>query len=120
MSATKASTAAALRAAQEILDAMWRAHRDGQPVHSALAMAAIIDAEIVPLVETLKVISRIGGNLPDDRMTSATGPNDARQRGLMYCQARWLALRGLSTADPAWCYSCDLPKHDCACEGEKP
>ncbi len=43
----------------------------------------------------LKCIAEIGGNLPDDRLTDRTGPNDAKQRGLMYCGARQIANEAL-------------------------
>lgn len=38
-----------------------------------------------------RAIASLGGNLPDDRLTSRTGPNDAAARGLMYTEARRLA-----------------------------
>jgi hypothetical protein len=39
----------------------------------------------------VRAIASLGGNLPDDRLTSRTGPNDAAARGLMYTEARRLA-----------------------------
>ena len=40
----------------------------------------------------VRAIASLGGNLPDDRLTSRTGPNDAVSRGLMYTEARRLAV----------------------------
>src|SRR5271154_264561 len=40
----------------------------------------------------VRAIASLGGNLPDDRLTSRTGPNDAVSRGLMYTEARRLAI----------------------------
>jgi hypothetical protein len=40
----------------------------------------------------VRTIASLGGNLPDDRLTSRTGPNDAVSRGLMYTEARRLAI----------------------------
>jgi hypothetical protein len=48
-------------------------------------------------IAVLKTIAKLGGNLPDDRLTSKTGPNDAVARGLMYVSARELALAALET-----------------------
>lgn len=56
-----------------------------------------------PLVQSLRHIARIGGNLDDGALTTATGPNDARQRGLMYTEARRVAmevLAGLGLPEP--------------------
>lgn len=50
-----------------------------------------------------KTIAKLGGNLPDDRLTDRTGPNDAAHRGLMYVGARDLALKTLGkTLDQLW------------------
>ena len=43
-------------------------------------------------IRALEAISLIGGNLPDDRLTSKTGANDAVARGIMYTSARGIAL----------------------------
>lgn len=43
----------------------------------------------------LTAISKVAGNLPDDRLTSRTGPNDAVHRGLMVVQMRELAVQAL-------------------------
>lgn len=43
------------------------------------------------VVKTLRAIALQGGNLPDDRLTSKTGPNDAVARGQMYVNCRTLA-----------------------------
>ena len=45
-----------------------------------------------PRDEALRQITEIGGNLPDERLTTATGPRDAAARGLMYVRARAIAL----------------------------
>ncbi len=52
---------------------------------------------IEQLERTLRSIALLGGNLPDDRLTDRTGPNDAVARGLMYCEARREALQALHT-----------------------
>lgn len=39
----------------------------------------------------VRTIASLGGNLPDDRLTTKTGPNDAVARGLMYTEARRMA-----------------------------
>lgn len=51
------------------------------------------------LVRSLRVIAAIGGNLPDERFTDRTGPNDAAHRGLMYCEAREIATKALERLD---------------------
>jgi hypothetical protein len=43
------------------------------------------------VAQRVRTIASLGGNLPDDRLTSRTGPNDAAARGLMYTEARRLA-----------------------------
>lgn len=43
----------------------------------------------------LNTISKVAGNLPDDRLTSRTGPNDAVHRGLMVVQMRDIAIHAL-------------------------
>ena len=50
------------------------------------------------LTTALTAIAALGGNLPDDRLTSRTGPNDAADRGLKYCEARRLANEALQHA----------------------
>jgi hypothetical protein len=50
---------------------------------------------IQDLERTLRNIALLGGNLPDDRLTDKTGPNDAVARGLMYTEARREALEVL-------------------------
>jgi hypothetical protein len=47
------------------------------------------------LEQTLSSIAHLGGNLPDERLTDKTGPNDAVARGLMYTEARRQALQVL-------------------------
>lgn len=54
------------------------------------------------LLAALDAITRLGGNLDDDRHTDKTGPNDARQRGLMYCAARDIARNALEAHYPNW------------------
>jgi hypothetical protein len=62
-------------------------------------------AQFVPLAEShrdllvaLRDIARIAHNQTDDNLSDATGPNDARMRGLMYCAARDIARRALARA----------------------
>lgn len=52
--------------------------------------------KIYKLRTTLRYISILGGDLDDNRLTNRTGANDARHRGLMYCEARRLALEALA------------------------
>lgn len=54
-----------------------------------------LELRISELENALQIIAELGGNLPDDRLTTRTGPNDAAQRGLMYCHARQIAIRHL-------------------------
>lgn len=54
--------------------------------------------------KALRTISTLGGNLPDDRHETRTGPNDAVSRGIMYTSARKIAnetllSQGLSLPD---------------------
>ena len=51
--------------------------------------------------ESLEAISLLGGNLQDEHLTDRTGANDAAARGLMYCEARRLALAALAAAGGA-------------------
>lgn len=48
-------------------------------------------ALFVSAVLACESIVFIGGNLPDERLTDKTGPNDAAHRGVMYVEARRLA-----------------------------
>jgi len=48
-------------------------------------------AKLHQALARIRAIASLGGNLPDDRLTSRTGPNDAAARGLMYTEARRLA-----------------------------
>lgn len=52
---------------------------------------ATLRTDLAEAVGLLMEIASLGGNLNDERLTDASGPNDARQRGLMYCEARRLA-----------------------------
>jgi hypothetical protein len=56
----------------------------------------IANIDIHQVIAYLKTITNLGGNLPDERLTDRTGPNDAAQRGLMYCGARRLAKECLT------------------------
>ena len=49
----------------------------------------------------LRSIAALGGNLPDERLTDRTGPNDAAHRGLMYTEARRLARAALAEIEPS-------------------
>lgn len=51
------------------------------------------------LRDALKQITMIAGNLPDDRITEKTGPNDAVARGIMVISARQIALRALGLTE---------------------
>jgi hypothetical protein len=50
------------------------------------------EARLSRIEKYLTAIAELGGNLPDERLTERTGPNDAVARGLMYVEARRLAL----------------------------
>lgn len=61
------------------------------------------EERIKELERTLRSIALLGGNLPDERLTDRTGPNDAVARGLMYVEARREALSVLhTTLDEMW------------------
>lgn len=57
------------------------------------------------LERALLQIRDIGGNLPDERFMTRTGPNDAVMRGLMYVQAREIAIGALKSlaGEPPTC-----------------
>lgn len=55
------------------------------------------EERILELERALRGIAMLGGNLQDERLTDRTGPNDAQARGLMYSEARSIALRTLHT-----------------------
>ena len=58
---------------------------------------------IEELERALRNIALLGGNLPDDRLTDRTGPNDAVARGLMFTEARKIALQTLHlTLETLW------------------
>jgi len=59
------------------------------------ARADRLEAENVRLRATLRYIADLGGNLADEHLTGWTGPNDAAHRGLMYTEARRLAVEAL-------------------------
>jgi hypothetical protein len=80
MAAIRNFYAAARTAVPELLDALEAAHMESAKLRQAH-----------------RWITTLGGNLSDDRHTDATGPNDARQRGLMYCEARRIAREALET-----------------------
>lgn len=52
------------------------------------------------LLTYLKGIAEWPGNLPDDRLTSKTGPNDAVARGLMVCAMREIAIEAVKRYEP--------------------
>lgn len=52
------------------------------------------------LLNTLKSIAEWPGNLPDDRLTSKTGPNDAALRGSMLVAMRQLAMTEVKKFEP--------------------
>jgi len=54
----------------------------------------------VAAIEALKAISLLAGNLPDDRLTTRTGGNDAVARGEMVVCARKIAQEFLQEYDP--------------------
>jgi hypothetical protein len=61
------------------------------------------EQRIQELERTLRSIALLGGNLPDERLTDKTGPNDSVARGLMYVEARREALAVLhTTLDEMW------------------
>jgi len=50
------------------------------------------------LLAALEAISAIAGNLPDDRLTTRTGANDAVARGLMVTETRRIARAAIAKA----------------------
>lgn len=50
-----------------------------------------VEQKLAQALAALEGIALLGGNLPDDRLTDKTGPNDAAYRGQMYCSAREIA-----------------------------
>jgi len=56
------------------------------------------DEQIKILTDHLRAITLVAGNLPDESITSKTGPNDAVHRGLMVVEARRLAKQALVDA----------------------
>lgn len=52
--------------------------------------------DVQPLIDALKAITMIAGNLPDDRLIDKTGANDAAYRGGMVCNARDIAREALA------------------------
>ncbi len=57
-----------------------------------------LHASAEKLLEALRAISLAGGNLPDERWTDKTGPNDAAYRGLIYVQCREIARAAIASA----------------------
>lgn len=70
-------------------------------ISSLTKRAEKAEAESRRLREALEAITRVAGNLPDDRLTDRTGPNDAAQRGLMVVCARDLARVALAAPVPS-------------------
>lgn len=52
------------------------------------------------LLMALKQIASWPGNLPDDRLNTATGPNDARARGDMVITMRQFAITAIQKVIP--------------------
>lgn len=55
------------------------------------------DAEIARLRGALTAITKLGGNLSDERIENVGGPNEGRSRGIMYVGARQIAQEALDT-----------------------
>ncbi len=74
------------------------------PYRIDMGLAAQIgqDAQLIAaapdLLEALETIAELAGNLPDDRLESRTGPNDAAHRGLMVTAARKIARAAIARA----------------------
>ncbi len=51
--------------------------------------------EVERLRAALAAVAGIGGNLPDESLTTRTGPNDSVHRGNMYCHSRAIARKAL-------------------------
>ncbi len=78
-------------------DMVIRIEGEGAIEDAALIVRAVNSHE--KLVEALRAISMVAGNLPDERLTDRTGPNDAAHRGLMVVQAREIAKAALKLAE---------------------
>ena len=57
-------------------------------------------SKISALLSALKAIAMGAGNLPDDRLTSKTGPNDAALRGSMLIRMRQIAIDTVQLLEP--------------------
>jgi hypothetical protein len=57
-------------------------------------------SKISALLSALKAIAMGAGNLPDDRLTSKTGPNDAALRGSMLIRMRQIAIDTIQLLEP--------------------
>lgn len=55
-------------------------------------------AERQMLLEALRAVALVAGNLPDDTLTEKTGANDSVARGIMVCNARMIANSAIATA----------------------
>ena len=80
---------------------------DSEIVKSAkeLAKAAYVrgaEQAIEPLISALKQIAEWAGNIPDSRLESATGPNDAKYRGGLVVNMRYLAKVAVQQIEPDW------------------
>lgn len=51
------------------------------------------------LKTALRQVTLFGGNLSNEVLETATGPNDAASRGIMYCGAREVALQALGASN---------------------
>lgn len=51
------------------------------------------------LLKALESIANLGGNLPDEQLTTKTGANVAVMRGLMYTEARRIARGAIAKAE---------------------
>lgn len=58
-----------------------------------------LKARNAELLTALEKVSLVAGNLPDDRLTSPTGPMDGAFRGSMVCAARDIARAAIHRAE---------------------
>ena len=62
-------------------------------------MLSINVDQLPEIIDGLRVIASLGGNLPDKAWMTATGPNDARMRGTLLVEARNIAKKLIADTD---------------------
>lgn len=68
-------------------------------VASELLRFAIKRSAAPEMLEALKEIASLGGNLPDSAIENVGGINEGRSRGIMYATARQIATAAIAKAE---------------------